>query len=146
MQEIQETLVRFLGGKIPGEGHRHSSILAWRIPWTERSLVDCSPWRSKRVRLDWATERTCSVTLWKTKDSALVGGNRKKRGMGCGLCSDWVRWINNGCLEIWSAGGGYNKDWNKEIKNLGFFPNLPKLELQFYLRNGFLHFFTGIPN
>ena len=81
-----------------------------------------------------------SVTLWKTKDSAFVGGNRKKRGMGCGLCSDWVRWINNGCLEIWSAGSGYNKDWNTEIKNLGFSPNLPKLELQFYLRNGFLHF------
>ena len=25
----------------------HSSILAWRIPWTERSLVGYSPWRHK---------------------------------------------------------------------------------------------------
>ena len=25
----------------------HSSILAWKIPWTERSLVDYSPWGCK---------------------------------------------------------------------------------------------------
>ena len=25
----------------------HSNILAWRIPWTERSLVDYSPWGHK---------------------------------------------------------------------------------------------------
>ena len=25
----------------------HSSILAWRIPWTERSLDGCSPWDHK---------------------------------------------------------------------------------------------------
>ena len=27
----------------------HSSILAWRIPWTEKSLVDCSPWGRKEL-------------------------------------------------------------------------------------------------
>ena len=26
----------------------HSSILAWRIPWTERSLAGYSPWVTKR--------------------------------------------------------------------------------------------------
>ena len=34
---MQETQVQSLGwGDSPGEGHsNHSSILAWRIPWTE---------------------------------------------------------------------------------------------------------------
>ena len=34
---MQETQVQFLGGEDPLEKERatHSSILAWRIPWTE---------------------------------------------------------------------------------------------------------------
>ena len=37
MQEMQETRVRFLGQEDPLEEEMatHSSILAWRIPWTE---------------------------------------------------------------------------------------------------------------
>ena len=37
MQELEETQVRFLGQKVPLEEGvaAHSSILAWRIPWTE---------------------------------------------------------------------------------------------------------------
>ena len=37
MQEMQETWVRFLGREDPLEKEMatHSSILAWRIPWTE---------------------------------------------------------------------------------------------------------------
>ena len=37
MQETQETWVQSLGGEDPLEKDRatHSSILAWRIPWTE---------------------------------------------------------------------------------------------------------------
>ena len=37
MQEIQETRVQILGWKDPLEEGMasHSSILAWRIPWTE---------------------------------------------------------------------------------------------------------------
>ena len=32
-------------GRSPGEGNGNSSsILAWRIPWTEESLVGYSPW------------------------------------------------------------------------------------------------------
>ena len=33
----------------------HSSILAWRIPWTEEPGGLYSPWGCKRVRQDWAT-------------------------------------------------------------------------------------------
>ena len=38
MQEPQETWVRSLGREDPpgeGNGNAHSSILAWKIPWTE---------------------------------------------------------------------------------------------------------------
>ena len=37
VQEVQETWVRSLGWKDPLEEEMatHSSILAWRIPWTE---------------------------------------------------------------------------------------------------------------
>ena len=39
MQEIKEARVQFLGGENPLEEGvaTHSSILAWRIPWTEES-------------------------------------------------------------------------------------------------------------
>ena len=38
-QETQETWVHFLGQEDPQEKEMatHSSILAWRIPWTEES-------------------------------------------------------------------------------------------------------------
>ena len=38
---VQETWVQFLGGKDPLEKEMatHSSILAWRIPWTEEPGV-----------------------------------------------------------------------------------------------------------
>ena len=37
MQELQETWVRSLGGEDPLEQGlaAHSSVLAWRVPWTE---------------------------------------------------------------------------------------------------------------
>ena len=37
MQETQKTRIRFLGGEDPLEEGMatHSSVLAWRIPWTE---------------------------------------------------------------------------------------------------------------
>ena len=47
---MQETRVLSLGGEDPLEMGMatHSSILAWRIPWTERSLVGYSPWGCKK--------------------------------------------------------------------------------------------------
>ena len=46
---MQETWVQSLGGEDPLEKGMatHSSILAWRIPCTERSLVGYSPWGHK---------------------------------------------------------------------------------------------------
>ena len=39
MQETLETLVQFLGGEDALEKgmHTHSSMLAWRMPWTEEA-------------------------------------------------------------------------------------------------------------
>ena len=50
---MQETRVRSLGREDPLEKGTatHSSILAWRIPWT-RSLAGCSPRGSQRDRSD----------------------------------------------------------------------------------------------
>ena len=44
--KMQETQVRSLGQDDPLEKEKAtlSSIIALRIPWTERSLVGCSPW------------------------------------------------------------------------------------------------------
>ena len=54
MQEIEETRVLSLGGKDPLEKGMatHSSILAWRIPWTEEpgGLQSVG---SQRVRHNW---------------------------------------------------------------------------------------------
>ena len=45
MPAVQETQVQFLGQEDPLEKEMatHSSILAWRIPWT-RNLAGYSPW------------------------------------------------------------------------------------------------------
>ena len=45
---MQEMRVRSLGWEDSLEMTTHSSILAWRIPWT-RSLADCSPWGCKEL-------------------------------------------------------------------------------------------------
>ena len=53
MQETQETRVQSLGGEDPREEGiaTHSSILAWRIPWTEEpGVLQCLG--SQRVRHD----------------------------------------------------------------------------------------------
>ena len=45
MREMQQTKVRSLGREDPLEEAvaTHSSVLAWKIPWTEE-LAGCSPW------------------------------------------------------------------------------------------------------
>ena len=54
--EPRETWVWFLGWEVPLEKGTatHSSIVAWRIPWTEEPLAGYNPW-GRRFRCDWAT-------------------------------------------------------------------------------------------
>ena len=51
MQEMPETKVRSLSWEDPLEKGMatHSSILAWRIPWTEELGGLCSPWGGKEL-------------------------------------------------------------------------------------------------
>ena len=48
---VRETQVQSLGWEDPLEKEiaTYSSILAWRIPWIERSLVGYSPWGHKEL-------------------------------------------------------------------------------------------------
>ena len=67
---MQETHVQFLGQEDPLEKEMatHSSILAWRIPWTEEPGGLHFIGSSQRVRHDWATNTfTLSLFLWKGK-------------------------------------------------------------------------------
>ena len=61
MQEAWETWVQSLDQKYPLEEEMatHSSILAWKIPWTERGLVGYSPWDAKESDM---TEHTHTHT------------------------------------------------------------------------------------
>ena len=51
LSAMQETWVQSLGWEDPLEKEMatHSSTLAWKIPWTERSLVGYSPWGCKEL-------------------------------------------------------------------------------------------------
>ena len=64
---MQETQVQSLGQEDPLEKEMatHSSILAWKIQWTEepRRLQSMG---SQRVRHDWATSLSFSWWLWTT--------------------------------------------------------------------------------
>ena len=67
MQEMQEMQIRSLGQEDPLV--THSSILAWRIPWTEKS-GGLQSIGSQRVRHDWsdlAHTRTISWRFQMTK-------------------------------------------------------------------------------
>ena len=56
---MQEIRVQFLDWEdaLEEEMATHSSVLAWRIPWTERSLVGYNLWGHKRVGHDLATKQ-----------------------------------------------------------------------------------------
>ncbi|MCC4897081.1 hypothetical protein LMG04_24350, partial [Salmonella enterica subsp. enterica serovar Typhimurium] len=60
----QETWVQSLGWEVPLEEDMatHSSILTWRIPWTEE-LGGPQPMGSQRVRHDWMTKHSITQPL-----------------------------------------------------------------------------------
>ena len=62
---MRETWVQSLGWEVPLEKGMatHSSILAWRIPWTEEP-GGLQSMGSQRVRHDWATLLTYFSTLF----------------------------------------------------------------------------------
>ena len=59
-----ETTVQSLGQEDPLEKEMvtHSSVLAWEIPWTERSLAGCSPCsRKESEQLSQTARWGCGV-------------------------------------------------------------------------------------
>ena len=69
---MQETWVRSLGQEDPPEEGMatHSSILAWRIPHGQRSLVGYSPWGRKESDM---TERLSTAQRRGSKQAGYLG-------------------------------------------------------------------------
>ena len=102
-------------GSSPGEGHAaHSSVLAWRLPWTE----ECGrlySMRSQRAGLDWQTKQQQQYVciMWhlanQTATSEPVGGRRSCFACSTGVvCVDhlWLRgkmcWPRGTNTHYWS--------------------------------------------
>ena len=62
MQEMQETRVWSLSWEdlLEEEMETHSSILAWKSPWTEETGGLLQSMGSQRLRHDWACVRACA--------------------------------------------------------------------------------------
>ena len=79
MPAMQETWVQFLGQEDPLEKRMatHSSIFAWRIPWTEKP-GGLQSMGLQRVGHDWATDtHRCGIILGCTMISWDPEGQRK---------------------------------------------------------------------
>ena len=121
MQELQETWVWSLGWEntLEKEMTTHSSILAWRIPWTEEP-GKLQSMGSQRIRHEWATKHST-----KTKASVDAGsstsfnphripvrqvlfywwGNQGFRGHAYDLshaARQWGRWDSPLWVRFWS--------------------------------------------
>ena len=81
---MQETRVWSLCWEDPLEKGTatHSSILAWRIPWTEESS-GLQPMGPQRVRYNWVSNTKNGSDQWKKDDKALrhMVGRRSKENM-----------------------------------------------------------------
>ena len=103
MQEIQETQVRSLGWEDPLEGMAtHSSILAWRIPWTEEA-GRLQPMGLQTVGHDWVT----SLSLSWRPTRPFRTNNQKRctlhyRGLECKTRKSRNTW-SNGKIWPWST-------------------------------------------
>ena len=96
----------------------HSSILAWRIPWTEEP-GGLQSTGSQRVGHDWATSLSLSK---KTRDSFPGGSVVKKPPANAGdvsLIRGWshVPWaLRPVCHDYWACAlePGGHKEWNSD--------------------------------
>ena len=98
---MKETWVQSLGWEDPLEKEMatHSSILAWRIPWTEEPDRLHSPRGCRRVRHDLVTKQqqmkgifpSNYLSRWESQNLSLLSQNGKGRGPG-----NLVFWVHNG--------------------------------------------------
>ena len=109
---IWETLVRFLGWEDPlkKEKSTHSSILAWRIPWTIQSMswkeLDKTKWLSLSLR------DLCRIPhIWKPSECGKrLRGQRIHLRMDIGESGSMTMTINILTMSIPEAPLG-QKDW-----------------------------------
>ena len=115
MQEMQETEVQSLGGEDPLKKGMttHSSVLAWRIPWTEEpgGLQSLGSQRIRHEWRDWAC--TSFIYIWKLS----------LRGLD--FCQGKVNWYT---VSLWTqeeeASCGYDGDSGGSLCYvLGAFPH-----------------------
>ena len=86
---VWETLVRSLSLEDPLEKDMaiHSSILAWRIPWTEEPIVGQSPWGHKQLDMSEQLKHfhilCSSLTDERTESSKII--HLKSHSLQCGV-------------------------------------------------------------
>ena len=104
LPEMEETPVQFLSWVDPLEKGKatHSSILAWRIPWTEEPIA----YGVEIVRHDWASTHAVDYGLIKKEASSLDSGENVNWGMGFG--AGIVRFIP--LEDRWDPEGVINTD------------------------------------
>ena len=117
MQQPQETWVWSLGQEDSLEEGMaaHSSVLVWRIPWTEEPRLQSIG--SQRVRHDWVTWSMCTRVSEGRKFGALSNGTgvltRRRRDIRNSLSAPVYRrvvWRHGEKVAIYPPGtGGYSK-------------------------------------
>ena len=107
MQESQETWVRSLGWKDPLEEEMatHSSILAWKILWTEKPGGLQSMWVTKNQTdmTEWLSTQALLYTKWITKKNLLDSPENYTQYLAITGTSLVVQgfWIHLAMQEIW---------------------------------------------
>ena len=81
---MRETQVRSLGWEDPLEKKMaaHSSILAWKIPWTQ-SLVGYSPWGHKESDMTEQLHFTSHIERWRKERNATQAVVHRRIRMSC---------------------------------------------------------------
>ena len=126
MQEPQETRVKSLGREDSSEEEMatHSSILAWRIPWTaEPDGLQSIGW--KRVGHDWSdlARRHASILAWKIPWTEEPGGLQSMGSQGVGHAwahSQYKKGAKAGEMQALPNGAG--------LKALQMFSRLQRLK------------------
>ena len=131
LPEMQETWVQFLGQEDSMENGMatHSSILAWRIPWTEEPGGLYSM-QLQRVRQDWTTNMTLfhstvfQIFLFLQQDCDVLetrgfsiccyslsdpGAQEMLLEQMEGRMNGWIFTMGEGCERNWES-----SNWNEE--------------------------------
>ena len=134
MQELQETQIRSLGQEDPLEKEMatHSSILAWKIPWTEEP-GQLRPWGCKESdKTEWLT-----LSLLESLVSYRTKFRRGKRG----------EWLPRGSSRNSSANNSVTSCSDHHL--CLNFPSLPNIFPELHPKPPGLscvHFFSYIPS